>query len=190
MTRNKRDRSYIDPMDRRQFTRGLVSLGAVPALPVKALGATATASATAEKMYFVSWYTARLNKTCSPGMLVSELNMAPDVAREVFGKLVRDKTVSLPNAFGISRTLDPLTDSYRQITSQLAKRAVPQQPAPDGLGNTGKLPADLFDEDAVPAETEPSAHATAEDLPEDFVLDVCDPARDEDPGPPSSDSPI
>lgn len=118
-------------MNRREFTRGLAALGLTPALPVPAIGAgstgTAIATATADKMYFVGWYTARLNKSCSPQVLMSELNVNPDVAREIFGKLVKNNTVSAPNALGISKTVDPLSDSYRQVARKAAKRVLTQK---------------------------------------------------------------
>ena len=121
-------------MNRRDFTRGLASLGLAPALPFRALGAGATGVAVvgtmAERMYFVSWYTARLNKTCSPDMLVSDLKLNPEVAKEVFEKLVRTKIVSAPNAFGISRTVDPLGKSYAGMATKGVKRAAPTQAKP------------------------------------------------------------
>lgn len=96
-------------MNRRDFTRGLLSLGALPALPVPAMAVPARATAaSAGHMYFMGWYTARMNKTCSPEMLVSELKVSPDVAKDIFGRLVKNKAVSAPNALGVSQTIDPL----------------------------------------------------------------------------------
>lgn len=79
---------HLNSMNRRGFTRGLASLGLTPALPLPAFGAgsasTAAAAASAEHMYFMGWYTARLNKTCSPETLIRELKLKPDVAHEIF----------------------------------------------------------------------------------------------------------
>ena len=115
-------------MNRREFTRGLATLGLTPALPLGALGTGSTgaavATATADKLYFVGWYTARLNKTCSPDMLVSELNVGKDVASEIFGKLIQSNTVSAPDAFGVSRTISPLSESYRRMAGKAARRVV------------------------------------------------------------------
>ncbi|WP_439141162.1 hypothetical protein [Planktotalea sp.] len=117
-------------MNRRDFTRGLASFGLTPALPLPAFGAgsasTATAAASAEHMYFMGWYTARLNKTCSPETLIRELKLKPDVAHEIFAKLVKSKTVSAPNMLGVSRTMDPLRDTYARVTAKLGERAVPE----------------------------------------------------------------
>lgn len=117
-------------MNRRDFTRGLASFGLTPALPLPAFGAgsasTAAAAASAEHMYFMGWYTARLNKTCSPETLIRELKLKPDVAHEIFAKLVKSKTVSAPNMLGVSRTMDPLRDTYARVTAKLGERAVPE----------------------------------------------------------------
>ena len=119
-------------MNRREFTRGLATLGLAPALPMQAMGAggAAVASATAERLYFVSWYTARLNKTCSPQTLISELNMSPDVAREIFDRLVQTQTVSAPNAFGISRTISPLSENLAKITGSAAQEVATKPARP------------------------------------------------------------
>ncbi len=111
---------------------GLATFGLAPMVPLPNLGTasagTAVAAATAEKMYFMGWYTARLNKTCSPDVLMRELNLNPDVANEIFSKLLKTKTVSPPNVLGVSRTLDPLTDSYARMTTHLAKETVKDHP--------------------------------------------------------------
>lgn len=123
-------------MNRREFTRGLASLGLTPALPLPAMGAGATATAAAstivDKLYFVGWYTARMNKTCSPEVLVSELKVDGDTARKIFSKLVKNGTVSAPDAFGVSRTIDPLRSNYRRLARNTAKRAVAQTSKPTG----------------------------------------------------------
>lgn len=103
-----------------------MSLGLAPALPLPALsaGAASTAgatSATASHMYFMGWYTARMNETCSPEMLVSKLKVKPDVAHEIFGKLVSSNTVSAPNALGISQTIDPLPQRFKVMSARAVK---------------------------------------------------------------------
>lgn len=115
-------------MNRREFTRGLAALGLTPALPVPAIGSpAAVATATADKMYFVGWYTAKLNKTCSPEVLVSELNVNSDVAHQIFNKLVKTNTITPPNALGISQTVDPLRDTLRRANRQTLKRVVTEK---------------------------------------------------------------
>jgi hypothetical protein len=155
-------------MKRRNFVRGLASLSVAPAMPVPAMGAVAGAgTATAEHMYFVSWYVARINDTCSQDMLMSELNLSRDVAREVFGKLVHTNTVSPPNALGISRTIDPLThhvaavghsaaqsapakmaqatDTPKRISLKIEEPALPNTPeeTPEPVQDVESIPADL-----------------------------------------------
>ncbi len=147
-------------MNRRSFTRGLASLGLSPALPVAAMGggssAAVAATVSAEKMYFMGWYTPRLNKTCSPDMLVSELNVNPDVAREIFSKLVSSKTISAPNALGVSRTIDPLADSLARVSGRAAKR-IAQEPSKTGLRERlEKMKQAVGD---VPDEEEPAEEA-------------------------------
>lgn len=113
-------------MNRRDFTRGLATFGLAPLLPVPRLSAGTAgavgAVATAEKMYFMGWYTARLNKTCSLDLLKRELNVDTDVAGEVFQMLVKNNTISAPDALGVSKTIDPLSDSYRRATGKLARQ--------------------------------------------------------------------
>ncbi len=107
-------------------------------------------------MYFMGWYTARLNKTCSPDMLVSELNVNPDVAREIFSKLVSSKTISAPNALGVSRTIDPLADSLARVSGRAAKR-IAQEPSKTGLRERlEKMKQAVGD---VPDEEEPAEEA-------------------------------
>jgi len=103
-------------MNRREFTRGLASVGLAPIVPTVPVVAT-SAKATADHMYFVSWYTARLSKTCSAGQLVRDFDVDPSVAKEILARLVRDNTVSAPDAFGISRTLNPFKNPVAQARS-------------------------------------------------------------------------
>ena len=115
-------------MNRRDFTRGLAALSLAPALPLPAIGKTATvATASADKLYFVGWYTAKLNKTCSPAVLASELNVDPSIAREIFTKLVKNNTVSAPNALGVSQTINPLGDTVRRANGQAMTRVLNEQ---------------------------------------------------------------
>ena len=115
-------------MNRRDFMRGLAIFGLTPLLPLPSIGTASSGSvavaATAEKMYFMGWYTSRLSKTCSPDFLIKELNVQPDVANDIFAKLVETNTVSTPNALGVSRIVEPLSDSYRRVTGKLARKAV------------------------------------------------------------------
>lgn len=118
-------------MNRREFTRGLATLGLAPVLATPSFGSasagTAVAAATAEKMYFMGWYTARLRETCSPEMLVRELNVKADVANQIFNKLVETQTVSAPNALGVSRTIDPLAKSYKRVVRSFGKQMAREQ---------------------------------------------------------------
>ncbi|MGH1576184.1 hypothetical protein [Planktotalea sp.] len=162
-------------MNRRQFTRGLASLGLVPAIPTQAIGAgsvgSISAAASAEKMYFVGWYTARLNKTCSAELLASELNVNADVANEIFAKLVKTKTVSAPNAIGISRTVDPLADRFARVTGRAAKQMM-QEPSKTSLREriekvkaTLEEPVEETDEqEALSVQAEAEDENTAETL--------------------------
>lgn len=156
-------------MNRREFTRGLATFGLAPALPLPSLGAASSGSvavaATAEKMYFMGWYTARLNKTCSPDFLIRELNVRPDVANDIFAKLVETNTVSAPNALGVSRTVDPLADGYKRMTGKLARRAVgePKPDAPHKPALEKSAPAPQGDESLSDAPVEELELAEHED---------------------------
>ena len=62
--------------------------------------------------------------------MVSELNISKDVAKEIFGKLVETHTVSPPDLFGISRTIDPLTDNYLRAGTGGIQKPTTQPSAP------------------------------------------------------------
>ena len=112
-------------MKRRSFTRGLMSLGLTPSLPIPAFGKSAVAAkASADHMYFMGWYTARLNKTCSPETLASELNLDTQTAREICERLIKSGTVSSPNAMGVSRALDPIISIEKRLKHDAAKKVI------------------------------------------------------------------
>jgi hypothetical protein len=138
MARNFGGATYIEPMNRREFTTKMMSAAMAPAMPVRAIGtgagagaaSVATAAASADHMYFVSWYIARLQQTCSARSLAAELDLSADVARDVFDRLIASNTVSAPNAAGVSQTRDPLANSLRH----LAHGAVPGGGVPPAGG--------------------------------------------------------
>jgi hypothetical protein len=168
-------------MNRRQFTRGLATFGLAPVLPIPSFGSTsagtAVAAATAEKMYFMGWYTARMRATCSPEMLVKELNVKADVANQIFNKLVETQTVSPPNALGISRTIDPLAKSYKRVARSFGKQMASEQshtPPQENILERDRLP---FDEDAVEddqSDVDQAAHQEHLDDVELSTLDASD----------------
>jgi hypothetical protein len=115
-------------MNRRDFTRGAFALTLLPKLPVPAVaagstGAATSAAATANHMYFMGWYTARTSKAVSPQVLVEQLKVTPDVAQELFGRLVANRTVTPPDALGVSRALDPLPRRIRPGIRILSEKA-------------------------------------------------------------------
>lgn len=114
-------------MNRRDFTRGALALTLLPKLPVPAVaagstGAAASAAATANHMYFMGWYTARTSKAVSPQVLIEQLKVTPDVAQELFGRLVANRTVTPPDALGMSRALDPLPRRVRPGSRILSEK--------------------------------------------------------------------
>ena len=115
-------------MNRREFTRGLAALGVAPALPLPALARGAPAagavamSTAAEQMYFWGWFTARVHKTCSPDSLSRLLKLDPDVATEIFNRLLTDGAITPPDAFGVSRAVDPLYEKFTTMKGEVAKR--------------------------------------------------------------------
>lgn len=140
-------------MNRRDFTRGLATFGLAPVVPIPSLGAStatvATVSATAEHMYFMGWYTARMNKACSPDILIRELNLNADVANDIFARLVKNQTVSAPNALGISRTIDPLAENYKRVAENYTKQIVSEQPAQVAQKRVVEPDKITFEEDAL-----------------------------------------
>ena len=146
-------------MNRREFTRGLASLGIAPALPLPALGAapsagvaSAAVSAAAEKMYFWGWFSARVHDRCSPEMLQNMLKVSPEVAAEVNNRLIRNGAITAPNALGVSKAVDPLYDMYNTLRVKAVgsgtglkrpppqPRPAPARPVPEAMGSAGEKP--------------------------------------------------
>ena len=131
-------------MNRREFTRGLASLGIAPALPLPALGAapsagvaSAAVSAAAEKMYFWGWFSARVHDRCSPEMLQNMLKVSPEVAAEVNNRLIRNGAITAPNALGVSKAVGSGTGLKRPPPQP---RPAPARPVPEAMGSAGEKP--------------------------------------------------
>lgn len=79
-------------MNRRQFTTRLAALFAAPALPVPALSAAISAAPVAVTTGATSWaaYLQAMHNTCTPAMLKSALNLSPDMAQTLHGRMVAD----------------------------------------------------------------------------------------------------
>lgn len=101
-------------------------------------------------MYFMGWYTARMNPSCSPDMLAKELGLSRKVAHQINARLVKSGTITAPNALGISKTVEPLAESFKLMQQKAATQAVRAQvkTVKDGVERLGKL-AEAPDEGAV-----------------------------------------
>lgn len=165
-TRNCVVHPHLKQMNRRDFTRGLASLGLLPAMPLPAAGAATTASTAAtamvDKMYFVGWYTARLNKTCSSDVLMSELRVDGETARAIFRKLVKNGTVGAPDALGVSQTVDPLRRTTRRLSRAATQTA--RASGKDPLRKTKRIIPEAGEKTAQAADSQNNLKVEAEPM--------------------------
>ena len=112
-------------MKRRSFLKSLTAFAAAPLVPAKALFAapSTAAAATLEQPYLWASFITRVHNKASPDMLVRLLKLEPAVAQDVFQKMLSDQVISPPDAFGISRAVNP----FPQFTLSSAPPATAPQ---------------------------------------------------------------
>lgn len=87
----------------------LAALLAAPALPAKALAATAMANSVAPpNLYTWSAMLARTHGTCSADTLARALNIDTSRASGLVDRLIANKVISAPNAIGVSEAKNML----------------------------------------------------------------------------------
>lgn len=133
-------------MQRRTFLKTTGAAALMPALPMAATPAAATAPATALQLSWATHY-ARVHNAVSPDLLSSALGFSPDVARGAFQRLLADKVIGPPGAHGIARAAAPFYTSFPGAEPQ-ASQAVAEV-TEQGLDRTKDW---LPEADPAPAE--------------------------------------
>ena len=122
-------------MNRREFTKSIAAAGIAPLVPLPA-GATASVAKVAPNFspfsYMWSAHYARLKGDCSAEILAGRFDLAPDVAREINRRLIKNGVISVPNALGISKATTPHLSGIK-TTGQMAAKV-----------KSGKSPGDLL----------------------------------------------
>jgi len=104
-------------MNRREFTKGLMAAGVVPAVPIPALAKVApVAAATKDSMYIWASFVTRVHNKCSPDMLTRLLKIDPAHSAKLYAKMLSDGSITAPNAFGISQSTNPLNQQFATVT--------------------------------------------------------------------------
>ena len=120
-------------MNRRQFTQRLSALFVSPLLPAPALSAiTSSLSAAARPLhnfkhpYAWAAFTARLHGKASPEMFEKQMGLSVEDAKKAYNVLIHENVVSMPNALGISRALNPINNTQAELVEINAKKRIQQ----------------------------------------------------------------
>ncbi len=115
-------------MKRRTFLTNLAATAALPMVPLKSLAAAAptAAAASIEQPYLWASFITRVHNNASPSMLQRLLKLDESVAKQVYSELIKNNVVTSPNAYGISRAVNPypqpgLAHMQGQFSSQAVK---------------------------------------------------------------------
>lgn len=115
-------------MKRRTFLTNLAATAALPMMPLKALAGAAPAAAVAsmEQPYLWASFITRVHNNASPAMLQRLLKLDEGMASRVYSELVKNNVVNSPNAYGISRAVNPfpqpgMAHMQGQLSSQATK---------------------------------------------------------------------
>jgi hypothetical protein len=95
-------------MNRREFTASLAAVGLMPALPIAAPAAAATAPTVPAGAYAWAHLIARAQTKCSPAMLARQLHLSPQVAKELFRTMVADGVLKAPGVAGVAQAVKPM----------------------------------------------------------------------------------
>jgi hypothetical protein len=114
------------PMKRRAFLTNLAATAALPMVPFKALASTTpAAAASVQQPYLWASFITRVHNNASPSMLQRLLKLDEGVAKQVYSELVKNNVVTSPNAYGISRAVNPFPQpGMAHLQSRLSSKVV------------------------------------------------------------------
>lgn len=119
-------RTYISPMNRREFTASLAALAAAPAIPVAAAPVATAKAALPPGAYLWAELIARAQNTCSPAMIAKHLRISTTAAEGLFNQMVQDGVLRAPGLTGAAQAAKPLQatgterSAARKVTGKLA----------------------------------------------------------------------
>ena len=114
-------------MKRRTFLTNLAATAAVPMMPMKALASVAptAAAASMDQPYLWASFITRVHNNASPAMLQRLLKLDKSMASRVYSELVKNNVVTPPNAYGISRAVNPFPQpGMAHMQGQAASQSV------------------------------------------------------------------
>lgn len=114
-------------MKRRTFLTNLAATAALPLVPFKALAAAAptAAAASMEQPYLWASFITRVHNNASPSMLQRLLKLDEGMAKQVYSELIKNNVVTSPNAYGISKAVNPFPQpGMAHMQSQVSSQAV------------------------------------------------------------------
>jgi hypothetical protein len=145
-------------MKRRTFLTNLAATAALPLVPMQALASAAptAAAASLEQPYLWASFITRVHNNASPSMLQRLLKLDEGTAKQVYSELVKNNVVTSPNAYGISRAVNPFPQpGMAHLQGQLSSKVVKTLDKSLKL-NTSEDEAE-FDDDSPPVNQEMTA---------------------------------
>ncbi len=163
-------------MKRRTFLTNLAATAALPLVPMKALAAATpgAAAASIEQPYLWASFITRVHNNASPSMLQRLLKLDEGVAKQVYAELVKNNVVTTPNAYGISRAVNPYPQpGMAHMQGQAATQTVETSNKSLKLKETGDEEA--IEEDSRPVNQEVTA-SMDEQTPDESLAQTENPA--------------
>ena len=167
-------------MKRRTFLTNLAATAALPFVPMKALAAAAPTAATAsmEQPYLWASFITRVHNNASPAMLQRLLKLDEGMANRVYSELIKNNVVTSPNAYGISRAVNPFPQpGMAHMQGQAASQTVKTSDKPVELKDISEKSTSEDDSSPVNQEVTASTDEQTSDESLSTAQDPADPNR-------------
>lgn len=138
-------------MKQRAFLTNLAATAALPMVALKSLAAAvpSAAAASIEQPYLWASFISRVHNNASPSMLQRLLKLDENVAQQVYSELINNNVITSPNAYGISRAVNPYPQpGLAHMQGQAASQTVNTSDKPLKLMNITQEEAS--DDDSPP----------------------------------------
>ena len=127
-------------MNRRDFTKRMAALAAVPAFPTTLSAGTAQAATAARHpAHLAASVMARVENKCSPGLLARRFGLDSDTAQTLFTSLQREGIVSASNANGVATAINPFRSTLTKGTANLLPKSLRPKPPADTMPRPKKI---------------------------------------------------
>ena len=160
-------------MNRREFTRNLIAVASVPALPVPTIAKT-QAVVVPKAARFWAIYMTHLHGDITPGMLTQMTGIAPAQTSAIRAKLIADKVIS-PTGFvpkglaaqTIARSQKQTEDTLTKIKEQFTKSfELTEEPAKDD-DRSAHLDQEELGQEIPEGDQNKTTQPSTEDLPDE-----------------------